>query len=153
VVKDTSLILAGGKEEAEELQRQFFAHESAGLESALPDNARSVLDKTDRNSEAHRAVQAVFTQSMENGAMEEHELGLGPDSRFFSLPDLGALPLPRRSAENIPFSSLTLFMAAAGGRVAAESCRKRSARDLFLVADALHGGHIRSTHEASAKAI
>ena len=44
-------------------------------------------------------------------------------------------------------------MAAAGGRVAAESCRKRSARVLFLVGDALHGGRSRSTHEESAKAI
>ena len=59
-VKDTSLILAGGKEGAEELQRQFFAHELAGLESTLPGNSRSVLDKTDRNSDAHRALQAVF---------------------------------------------------------------------------------------------
>ena len=42
MIKDTSLILAGGKEEAEELQRQFFAHEFAGWESTLPDNARSV---------------------------------------------------------------------------------------------------------------
>ena len=75
VVKDTPLILAGGKEEAEELQRQFFAHESAGLESALPDNARSVLDKTDKNSEAHRAVQAVFAQSLGNGAIEVNGLG------------------------------------------------------------------------------
>ena len=32
------------------------------------------------------------------------------------------------SAANFPFSSLTLLMAAAGGRVAAESCRTRSVR-------------------------
>ena len=42
MIKDTSLILAGGKEDAEELQRQFFAHEFAGWESSLLDNVRSV---------------------------------------------------------------------------------------------------------------
>ena len=35
MTKDTSLVLAAGKEEAEELQRQFFAHEFAGWESTL----------------------------------------------------------------------------------------------------------------------
>ena len=42
MIKDTSLVLAGGKEEAEELQRKFFAHEFAGWESALLGNVRSV---------------------------------------------------------------------------------------------------------------
>ena len=40
MIKGTSLILAGGKEEAEELQRQYFAHEFAAWESALLDNVR-----------------------------------------------------------------------------------------------------------------
>jgi len=71
--------------------------------------------------------------------------GLGLDSRFCSLLNLGALPLPRlgvlfpcSALSSAPwfatrilclvpvffpcFSSLTLLMAAAGGRVAAESC-------------------------------
>ena len=42
MIKGTSLILTGGKEEAGELQRQFLVHEFAGWESTLPDNARSV---------------------------------------------------------------------------------------------------------------
>jgi len=42
VIKNTSLILAGGKEEAGELQRQFLAQEFAGWESALLGSARPV---------------------------------------------------------------------------------------------------------------
>ena len=75
VVKDTPLILAGGKEEAEELQRQFFAYDPAGWESTLFDNSRSVLDKTERNSDARHTVKAVFAQSLGNGAIEVNGLG------------------------------------------------------------------------------
>ena len=41
VTKYNSLILAGSKEEAEELQRHFFAHEFAGWESTFLDNTLS----------------------------------------------------------------------------------------------------------------
>ena len=75
VTKHTSLILAGGKEEAEELQRLFIDREFAGWEATLIDNARHLLDKTDKNSDVHRAVRAVFAQSMENSAMERHRFG------------------------------------------------------------------------------
>ena len=42
MIKDNSFIPEGGKEEAEELQRHFFAREFAAWESTLLDNVRSV---------------------------------------------------------------------------------------------------------------
>ena len=50
--------------------RQFIHHEFAGWEATLIDNARHVLDKTDKKSDAYRAVQAVFAQSIENSALD-----------------------------------------------------------------------------------
>ena len=63
VAKSGKLVIAGGKKEAEELQRQFFAPKFAGWESALPGSSRFVLDKTERNSDARCALQAVLAQS------------------------------------------------------------------------------------------
>ena len=54
--------------------------------------------------------------------------GLGPRARFPFLlsPKFGAPSLPRLSVENSLSSPLALHITAAGGRVAAESYRKRS---------------------------
>ena len=72
--------------------------------------------------------------------------GPGPDSRLCSLPNPGALPLPRLSAENLLFSSLMLPMAggvpawrpkAAANEAPALLLGSKAA---ILVAHASHGG-------------
>ena len=60
--------------------------------------------------------------------------GLGLDSRFCSLPDLGALPLPCLSAASLQFSPLTLPMAAACGRLRRRQCRRRGFRRSHMAA-------------------
>ena len=84
--------------------------------------------------------------------------GLGLDSSFV-ISRISARFLCLASRQQAFYSRRSRFswrpppQAAAGGRVAAESCRKRSVRVLFLVADAPHGGRSRSTHGAPAEAI
>ena len=53
--------------------------------------------------------------------------GLGLDSRFFSLPNPGALPMPRLSAANMLPSPLALPMAAACGGGSRSSQRPQAA--------------------------
>jgi len=75
VVGESAKILAGGEEEADELQRVFIESEFAGWETRLLENARTVLEATGMHSDVHRGVQAVFAESMENGALKIHGLG------------------------------------------------------------------------------
>lgn len=98
VVGSSVKILAGGGGEAEELERLYIENEFSGWEKTLLGNARDVLEFTDRNSAAHRAVKAVFAESMENQAMIDHGLGRGAARAredFASLKGSGKLQ-PRR---------------------------------------------------------
>ena len=79
ILNTSSLLISGGRSEADELMRLYIEEEFSGTTSLgamnLIKNAKFLLSKTKRSSESHRAVKALFVQSIGQNNAQLNKLG------------------------------------------------------------------------------